>query len=162
MPLSRMFVDITLPSSPTCWVTGPGGLSPTSCSSLSRKWKVTFPQWSGGQQSSWASPWRRSRWRGWLTICPSRTWRATKLSTRRSFCRVLRGKSEQGFILSHELWIVIFSERPETENKGRFMRKGETGDWRTKLSDEQVKIIHLVYLDYSNGFEIDDEYFFSN
>ena len=38
------------------------------------------------------------------------------------------------------------------------MRKGETGDWRTKLSDEQVKIIHLVYIDYSNGFEIDADF----
>ena len=44
------------------------------------------------------------------------------------------------------------------------MRKGETGDWRSKLIDEQVKIIHLesvLYLDYSNGFEIDDGFFFN-
>ena len=44
------------------------------------------------------------------------------------------------------------------------MRKGETGDWRSKLSDEQVKIIHLesvLYLDESNGFEIDDGFFFN-
>ena len=45
------------------------------------------------------------------------------------------------------------------------MRKGETGDWRSKLSDEQVKIIYpvsVLYLDYSNGFEIDDGFFFNN
>ena len=33
-----------------------------------------------------------------------------------------------------------FSEGPGTEKKGSFMRKGETGDWRSKLSEEQVSI----------------------
>ena len=34
--------------------------------------------------------------------------------------------------------------KEEYENDGRFMRKGETGDWRSKLSEEQVRIIYLV------------------
>ena len=38
------------------------------------------------------------------------------------------------------LLICIFSEGPGTEKKGSFMRKGETGDWRSKLSEEQVSI----------------------
>ena len=45
-------------------------------------------------------------------------------------------------ILLKVMWefdcILIFSEGSGTEEKGSFMRKGETGDWRSKLSEEQV------------------------
>ena len=45
--------------------------------------------------------------------------------------------------------------KEEYENDGRFMRKGETGDWRSKLSEEQVRIylVSVLYLE-------DNDYFF--